>query len=161
MRHFVPSDFVIPDRMDQERFFLRPLRIGDVVMDYDAVMTSVPRLQGVFGPTSNWPPPDLSLEQDLIDLGWHHKEFQIRRSFTYTVLNLDESRCLGCVYIYPTSIEGYDAEVYCWVRSSHAALDAVLVDALKSWLASAWPFRRVALPGRELAWSERVPGVGI
>jgi hypothetical protein len=137
--------------MQHERFVLRPLLITDVVKDYDAVMTSVDHLQGVFGPQSDWPPPTLTFEQDLIDLGWHHKEFQRRTSFAYTVMAPDESRCLGCVYIYPSEQSRFDAEAYCWVRKScvEEGLDVVLYDAFKSWLAREWPFRNVAFPGRD------------
>jgi hypothetical protein len=48
------------------------------------------------------PKDDLTLEQDLIDPGWHQKEFQKRSSFACTMMSLDESRCLGCVYILPS-----------------------------------------------------------
>jgi hypothetical protein len=147
--NFVPSDFVVPLRLEHANFVLRPLLITDVVKDYDAVMTSVAELRGLFGPASDWPAPDLSFEQDLIDLGWHHKEFQRRSSFTYTVLDPRETLCLGCTYVYPSVHEGFDADAYCWIRSSHAAaLDRVLYEAFKTWLKSAWPFERVAFPGR-------------
>jgi hypothetical protein len=147
---FVPPDFEVPPGIRHERFVLRPLLISDVVKDYDAVMTSVDHLQEVFGPHSNWPSPSLTFEQDLIDLGWHHKEFQRRSSFAYTVMNPDESQCLGCVYIYPTTTKGYEAEAYCWVRKSAADdLDTVLYDAFKIWLREKWPFRNVAFPGRK------------
>ena len=75
----VPAGFEIPHGIVHERFVLRPLLISDVVKDYDAVTTSVDHLRDVFGPGSNWPSPTLTFEQDLIDLGWHHKEFQLRR----------------------------------------------------------------------------------
>lgn len=147
---FVPADFVVPLRMEHASFVLRPLRITDVVKDYDAVMTSVAELWGIFGPTSDWPSPDLSLEQDLIDLGWHHKEFQRRSSFAYTVFDTAETLCLGCTYIYPSVRADYDADAYCWIRTSHAAaLDGVLYGAFKTWLESAWPFTHIAFPGRE------------
>ncbi len=150
MKPFVPLDFNIPKRLDHQEFVLRPLVIGDVIKDFDAVMTSVDHLQGVFGPGSDWPSPDLSLEQDLIDLGWHQKEFQRRTSFAYTVMAPDESRCLGCVYLYPSTAPDHDAEVYCWIRASDAAaLDGLLYGTLKSWLKSTWPFRSVIFPGRE------------
>lgn len=153
MTPFVPPDFTVPLQLDHADFKLRPLLISDVVKDYDAVMSSVAHLRGVFGPKSKWP-ADLSLEQDLIDLGWHHKEFQRRRSFAYTMMSRDESQCLGCAYIEPTAAAGFDAEAYCWVRASHAdALDAPLYAALRTWLAAAWPFARVAYPGREHPWS--------
>jgi hypothetical protein len=149
MKPFVPKDFPIPTRLEHPEFRLRPLVIGDVVKDYDAVMTSVAHLQGVFGEGSGWPAPDLTLEQDLIDLGWHQKEFSLRRSFAFTVMALDESRCLGCAYIYPTSREGCDAEAYCWVRASDSAkLDGILFDTFRNWLDRDWPFAKVAFPGR-------------
>lgn len=34
----VPDDFEIPEVLETERFYLRPLTINDVVKDYDAVM---------------------------------------------------------------------------------------------------------------------------
>ncbi len=147
---FVAREFNVPERLEHALFVLRPLRITDIVKDYDAVMSSVAHLQGVFGPANDWPRVDLSLEQDLIDLGWHHAEFQMCRSFAYTMMSPDESLCLGCVYLYPTSLPGFDAEAYAWVRSSHAAaLDESLMAALRAWLKDAWPFRRVAFPGRD------------
>jgi hypothetical protein len=152
----VPPEFNVPLQLDHAEFKLRQLMIGDVVKDYDAVMSSVAHLRGIFGPKSNWPAPDLSLEQDLIDLGWHHKEFQRRTSFAYTMLSRDETLCLGCVYIYPTEAPGFDAEVICWVRASHSdRLDRPLYAALREWLAVEWPFRRVAYRGREHPW----PGI--
>lgn len=149
MTPFVPADFVVPLRLEQPEFVIRPLRISDVVKDYDAVMSSVEHLQGVFGPNTKWP-QGLTFEEDLIDLGWHHKEFMIRRSFAYTVMSHDEAICLGCLYINPTQRAGYDAEAFCWIRASHAAdLDARLYDTLKAWIVRDWPFGKVAYPGRD------------
>ena len=131
------------------------LTVNDVVKDYDAVMTSVDHLRGVFGPESTWPAADLTLEQDLIDLGWHQKEFQIRRSFAYTVMSPDESVCLGCCYIYPSDKGGFAAKAFWWVRSSALAegLDDRLGAAFRAWLRDRWPFKRVAFPGRDIAWN--------
>jgi hypothetical protein len=152
MPAFVPDDFDVPTELKTADFLIRPLLISDVVKGYDAVMTSADHLQGVFGPGRSWP-YGLSFEQDLIDLGWHHKEFQRRRSFAYTVMTLDETECLGCLYINPTELPGYDAEVFCWVRARHAqALDARLYDALRAWIDTRWPFKAVAYPGRALPW---------
>ena len=44
---FVPSDFKVPDKYENQHFRLRMLTVHDVVKDYDAVMTSVDHLQGV------------------------------------------------------------------------------------------------------------------
>ncbi len=150
---FVPADFKVPERLETEMFRLRMLTVNDVVKDYDAVMTSVEHLQGVFGPRSKWP-RDLTFEQDLIDLGWHQREFQIRRSFCYTVMSLDESECLGCVYISPTRKRGYDASISLWVRKSEfdKGLDPILFSAVKEWVAKEWPFKNVAFQGRDIDW---------
>jgi hypothetical protein len=94
---FVPLDFNIPEKLETEKFRLRMLTVNDVVKDYDAVMTSIDHLKGVFGPQSKWPTEELTFEQDLIDLGWHQKEFQRRSSFAYTVMNKEESQCLDAV----------------------------------------------------------------
>ncbi len=153
---FVPPDFNIPEKLETEKFRVRMLTVNDVVKDYDAVMTSIDHLKGVFGPHSKWPSKELTFEQDLIDLGWHQKEFQRRSSFAYTVMNKEESQCLGCVYIDPAVKIGYDAEVYLWVRESEfkSGLDPILFDAVKKWIEKEWPFKNVAYPGREIEWTK-------
>ena len=127
---FVPADFKVPDSLENQYFRVRMLTVNDVVKDYDAVMTSLNHLKGVFGPNSKWPTKDLTFEQDLIDLGWHQKEFQRRSSFAYTVVSLDESEVIGCLYIYPTEKEDYNASITMWVRASvlDQGLDAILFD---------------------------------
>jgi len=153
---FVPSDFAVPERLETEQFRIRMLTVNDVVKDYDAVMSSLEHLQGMFLEDWGWPAADLSLEQDLIDLGWHQKEFQRRSSFTYTVVALDESRVLGCLYIFPLGKGGYDAEATMWVRSDmlKSGLDQSLFRTVKTWLADEWPFAKVAYPGRDMKWEE-------
>lgn len=150
----VPHDFTVPLVLETDKFRLRILKVTDVVKDYEAVMTSIDHLQGLFGPRSAWPPEDLTFEQDLIDLGWHQKEFQMRSSFAYTVMNPDESQCLGCVYIFPPTKSNFDAEVYLWVRKSACdqGLDPILYETVKKWIAEKWPFKKVAYPGREIGW---------
>lgn len=145
----VPNDFIVPSILETSEFRLRPLLISDVVKDYDAVMSSVDHLKGVLSPDSDWP-EGLTFEDDLIDLGWHHKEFKRRTSFAYTVMSLDEARCLGCCYIYPPSDPAYDAEAYYWARQSELAsgLEERLGQVFRDWLARDWPFERVAYPGR-------------
>jgi hypothetical protein len=149
---FVPADFAVPEKLETPEFRLRMLTVNDVVKDYDAVMTSSEHLQSVW-PGSGWP-EGLTFEQDLIDLGWHQKEFQIRRSFAYTVVTPSESQVLGCVYINPTRRAGFDAEVFLWARQSELAggLETRLYDQVRAWLRAAWPFHRVAFPGRDIDW---------
>ena len=153
---FIPKGFEVPEVLENEHFRLRMLTIHDVVKDYDAVMTSIDHLQGVFGPDSNWPTRDLTLEQDLIDLAWHQKEFQRGSSFTYTVVALDESEVLGCLYIFPTKKADYNATASMWVRASKVdeGLDEILFSTVKIWMKNEWPFPKVAYPGREISWED-------
>lgn len=152
---FLPKDFKVPRQLETDRLRLRMLKVSDVIKDYDAVMSSVEHLQKTkpFGPNQRWP-KGLTLEQNLIDLGWHQKEFQIRSSFAYTVMNLDESECLGCIYIEPTSKPDYEAKVLLWVRQSQveSRLDKHLFDSVKTWITEKWCFEKVAYPGREISW---------
>lgn len=155
---FIPEDFKVPEKLETDRFRLRILTVNDVKLDYDAVMTSIEHLQKTqpFGPNHKWPTQDLSYEQDLIDLGWHQKEFQRRTSFAYTMMNLDETECLGCMYIYPSDNPNYDAIVILWVRQSEVAngLDEILFSSVKKWIQDKWPFKKVAYPGRDVSWDE-------
>ena len=150
---FVERSFKVPDKLETKEFRLRMLTIHDVVKDYDAVMSSVDELKEIW-PDSDWP-QGLTLEKNLIDLGWHQREFLIRSSFAYTVVSLDETRVLGCVYINPTRKRGYDAEVYLWARETEigVGLDASLYSAVKSWLTTEWPFENAGFPGRDINWN--------
>jgi len=147
---FVDPEFEVPATLETDGFRLRMLTVNDVVKDFDAVTTSKEHLHDIWGP--GWP-EGLTLEQNLIDLGWHQKEFQRRRSFAYTVVALDESRVLGCVYINPTRKTGYDAVVYLWARQSELAngMETKLTEAVKAWLAAKWPFKNPALPGTNIS----------
>lgn len=148
----VPPDFKVPEKLETEKFRLRMLTVNDVVKDYDAVMTSVDHLQGIFGPRSKWPSKDLTFEQDLIDLGWHQKEFQTRSSFAYTVMNPDESQCLECMYIFPSTKSGFEVEVYLWVRKSayDQGLDQELYRAVKDWISQNGRSRKRLIRGGRL-----------
>jgi len=149
----VPADFKVPAKLETAEFRLRMLAVSDVVKDYDAVMSSTAHLQALFG--GKWP-GGMTLEENLVDLGWHHKEFLRRTSFAYTVVALDESRVLGCVYINPTRKRGYDASVSLWARASEldGGLEARLEAAVKTWIAQEWPFQNVAYPGRGVSREE-------
>ena len=153
-RHFVPTEFAVPSELSTASFTLRMLSVDDVEKDFEAVISSAERLSKVW-PDSGWP-AGLTLRQNLIDLGWHEKEFNNRTSFAYTMVAPDESQVLGCVYFYPTDKAGYDAEVFLWVRESAVAdnLDEALFEVVQHWLASDWPLKNPAYPGRTISWAQ-------
>ena len=102
----VPAGFEVPVGLETGR--LRRLTMADAVKDYDAVMSSAERLQAVFREAGHWP-TGLTLEQDIMALGWPQTECGRRTSVAYTAVRLDESAVPGCLYIYPAERGGYDA----------------------------------------------------
>ncbi len=154
-RPLVPPDFVVPERLEGDGFFLRMLSVDDVDKDYEAVMASAGRVKGLLDPASPWP-DGLTLKDNLIDLAWHQREFALRHSFAYTVMASGEDRCLGCCYIFPSNAPGYDAAVFYWARAgtNADARDAELGTCLRIWLRDVWPFKNAAFPGRDVPWHE-------
>jgi hypothetical protein len=133
----VPESFAVPASLEHERFRLRMLSVDDVVKDFDAICDRVDR-------DGNREPPFVeTVRENLVDLGWHQKEFELRRSFAYTVVAPDESQVLGCVYLNPS--ETHDVRVRMWVRRSawDDGLDPVLEATVREWVATDWPFTRV------------------
>jgi hypothetical protein len=143
MYELVPDGFEVPRGLEHDRFRLRKLTIDDVVKDFEAINERVDH-EGV-----PQPPFVDTVSLNLVDLGWHQKEFDLRRSFAYTVVTPDESRVLGCVYLNPS--ETHDARVRLWVRRSafEDGLDPVLEGAVREWVATCWPFERVTFQERD------------
>lgn len=149
---FVNRDIEVPLLLETNTYRLRMLSVEDLDKDYEAVMSSVEHVRDVW-PGSGWP-AGLTLAQNLSDLERHQREFLDRIAFAYTVVELDESRVIGCLYINPTSKRGYDAEVYLWARESELenGLDERLYRDVKRWLSTHWPFENPAMPGRDITW---------
>lgn len=154
-RKLVPDSFAVPETAESARFRLVPLSPALLAKDYEAYMSSVAHLKGHLRPGSTWP-EGATIEDALIDLCWVEQERRYRSSFAYAAMSLDGARELGCVYVYPTLKAGFEAEVNLWVRKSEydKGLDAELYRFAKRWVAEAWPFERVAFPGREIPWPE-------
>jgi hypothetical protein len=146
---FVPPDFEPPTVLVAERFRLEPLGPQHNEADHAAWMSSIPHIRSTPGfPDGNWPPEDgMSLERNLEDLRRHAADFEVRKGFTFTVLDPDTDDVIGCVYLYPESPDS-DVTVRTWVRASHAELDVPLADAVAAWLAADWPWTRIDRPGR-------------
>lgn len=141
----LPKEFIIPQEHKTSNFLFRKLTVRDVYEDYLAVMSSIDTIRETRG--GSWPNKDLTFEEDLIDLGWHQKEFENESSFAYTVFSPDNSKCLGCFYIYPAGFrkeisEEYDADVSFWVTkdSYEKGLYEILYKDIKEFLTK-WPFK--------------------
>ena len=148
-RSIVPKSFKVPNELKTKDFILRPLKVNDLIKDYEAVMSSIDHLRGRMD-DSDWP-VGLTIEENLIDLGWHQREFTLGHSFAYTVVSLDGQDCLGCCYIYPSKNKEYEVEVFYWIRQNRleAGLEDYLGEVLNQWLKTDWPFETVGFPGRD------------
>lgn len=91
------AELDVPTRFVLNGYHLDILTGADVQEDFDAVTGSQKVIQGIFGPV--WP-DGLTLEDNLIDLHWHYREFTEKRSFAWVIR--DRARCyLGCAYLHP------------------------------------------------------------
>jgi hypothetical protein len=143
----------IPSALQGPAFQLRPLRTTDVELDYDAVMSSRAMLRR--WSQSEWPADDFPLEGNLADLDRHQREHDAGIAFTYTVMNPENDRCLGCVYINSLAPELIEAgickqteagkinaaSVRFWVRASllGSDLERDLLLGLREWFSREWP----------------------
>lgn len=80
----VPDSFQVSEKLEKPGFIIRKLCFEDAELDYEAVMSSVDLIKRTRG--GDWPSPDLTFEDDQIDLGWHQREFENRTSFAYTIM---------------------------------------------------------------------------
>src|SRR5579859_3817354 len=148
-KSFIPDSFTPKERVETIDFVLRKLTAKDVDMDYEAVMSSIAIIHQIRG--GSWPDSTLTHEDDLIDLCWHQREFEFGTSFAYTLTNLEGTKCLGCLYIYPTSKpwitapEGTDAVVNMWVtqQAYDQGLYPKLFHFVQAWIAQEGPFQHV------------------
>lgn len=105
-------------------FTVRPLTPSDVVLDYDAVMSSREFLFH-WEQDPPYPSEDFSVEDNLKDLERMYSAHRDASRYTYTVMNAAETEALGCIYLLPNDDRMYDtAEV-----TSHDGTDLSTVDA--------------------------------
>ena len=164
---FYPPPRLVPDGLVTDEFILEPLTIEHVEVDYSALMDSAEMLRLWSG--TAWPADDFTLAENWEDLDRHAREHQAREAFTYTVLDLTRTWCLGCVYIQPPALFGGDAAdwspevsaeaalVGFWVRAPRLedGLDKRLLDALRSWLDTRWDFQEWFLAVRQANTQQR------
>jgi SAM-dependent methyltransferase/GNAT superfamily N-acetyltransferase len=157
---FYPAVHAVPDHLVTSGAVIRQLRAVDAEMDYEALMANPELLRS--WDQSDWPSDGFTLDENRVDLEEHEREHAARESFTYTVMDSDEQRCLGCVYIHPlrgilaamsgsesapAHIGELDAYVTFWVRESELSrgLDRRLLEELVLWFRREWEFTRITL----------------
>ncbi len=153
---FVETDFEVPTLVETEGFKIVPLGPDLSEVDYEAYMSSIEHLQATFTRSTSWPHEGLTGEDAIKDMETEAARFERRESFAYAVLTPDGERERGCIYVYPSPVEGHDAMVRLWVTKAEfdAGFDEALYAWTKDWIAKDWPFNDVAYPGRAIAWEE-------
>lgn len=153
---FVPIDFAVPVLVETAEFKLVPLGPALVDIDFAAYMSSIEHLQQTFTRSTGWPRADISAAEAMADMENEQGRFERRESFAYAVLTPDGSRERGCIYVYPSTIPGYDVVVRLWVTKAEydAGFDAKLYAWTQRWIAADWRFKSAAFPGRAIAWDD-------
>lgn len=154
---FSELEIIAPAGLKTREFVLRPLLASDAELDYEAVMESKEFLRK-WG-QSTWPEDDFTVEANRDDLMTAERRHANGDAFTYTVMNLDQTECLGCVYVLPPDAQMFtganvaaigadqwtdcDATVFLWIRKSRLpeGLDRTLLDSLVTWFEREWSFK--------------------
>lgn len=124
---------------------LKALSIHDLERDFSAVMESAADIKAA-NPGSSWP-DGLTREKNLIDLAWHQREFEARRSFAWVIESAD-GQYLGCLYVYPSIAGEPSADVVWWWRSGAVVSRPAFRQELLEWLSGDdWPRLHYMLQG--------------
>lgn len=116
---------------------LKALSIADLDRDFSAIMASAADIKAA-NPGSSWP-DGLTKEKNLIDLAWHQREFEARRSFAW-VIESPDGAYLGCLYVYPSIAGETSADVIWWWRTGAVAARQSFREHLLEWMSgSDWP----------------------
>lgn len=147
----VPASFEVPREYRTKSYKLVPLGPEVAKLDYAAYMSSIEHIRSRMG--GNWPKPELTMDDQAKDMAGEEAQWKERKSFPYAVLTLDGSKELGCFYLRPSNKQGYDVVATMWTTKEafDQGLEEQLYKDMKQWLASAWPFQKVAWVGREIS----------
>jgi hypothetical protein len=125
-------------------FILRALSVNDLERDFSAVMESAADIKKA-NPGSSWP-DGLTREKNLIDLAWHQREFEARRSFAW-VIEGARGEYFGCLYVYPSIAGEISADVVWWWRTGMTVSEPAFRERLEQWLSGEpWPRLTYKLP---------------
>lgn len=146
----------IPLVHQTKNFTFRPLTPKYTELDFEALMATKTVLRQ--WSNSPWPADDFTLESNRADLQRHYDEFQNDEAYAYTVLNPEERRVEGCLYINPLSqfmkrfnvtaevlsqVGHNEAHIRFWIRGDRLADEDMLLQDILHWLDDGWQFPHV------------------
>ena len=131
-------DLTIPANFRLGEFVLKALTIKDLDRDFAAVMQSATEIRAA-NPTSEWPSDEMTLEENMIDLAWHQREFEALRSFAWVIEDVTGNYA-GCAYVYPSISGEKAADVTWWWRTGTSVARRQFRRLFLDWLAGPdWP----------------------
>lgn len=149
----IEPDFQVPTSLEARQFRLRPLDFEVMLQDYAAVLEGASNIAAAYERDASYY-RNFTLQDEVIELGWHIGEWRRRKSFAYAIMSHDGARCYGSFYLYPTFKRGYEAMGVLWmVPGTPAAADPQTFATISRWVSEAWPFANVGYPGREPSWA--------
>ena len=153
---FIADDLQPPYDIKEDNFIIRKLTVDEVEKDFNALMSSKESLRQVFGLDDPWPADDMTIEDNYKDLKMHQDEFDSREGFAYTVVNKEDTECIGCLYIWPWSHGTYDSLAFYWVtdKVKENGFEEELGTYFDKWLKSFWSFKNTLYPGRNITLKE-------
>lgn len=89
MTEFFPQEKSVPKELIFEGIRIRQLRASDNELDYNAVIESEFRPEG------------FPKEENLKQISRHEEDHNKKLEFAFTILDIDETECYGCIFIKP------------------------------------------------------------
>lgn len=140
----------LPEELYTSEFLARPLRSGDVNIDFEAYKASPKTIKT--HSMGLWETDNFSLQENLELLKQHEQRHLGREDFAFLLMSPKKTISLGCVYLLPllrhhqkAAAYGFDAQtamVTFWTRDSveEPTFSIKLVASLKQWLQDSWDF---------------------
>ena len=151
----------VPGFINTGEFIFEPLLPDHVALDYEAVMSSRDFLRK--WSQSTWPTENFTLDENLNDLVRHSQEHVNNIAYTYTILNIERNRCLGCIYIKPVEsitactseeqikLRTLNAALSFWVRESlqDSQIEQSIISFLMKWMKETWKFNELVFAAND------------
>ena len=154
MTNFYPSDKDVPKELVFNSIKIRQLKATDNDLDYLAVIESGFRPEG------------FPKEENLKQISRHENDHNNKIEFAFTILDSEETKCYGCIFIKPIvpflkfaflndrifehwDFDDTDPGVSFWITPSGWKLDLYkkLLIELPIWFKEEWPYERWFLLG--------------
>jgi hypothetical protein len=160
---FYPEDKEVPKELVFDDIRIRQLRATDNELDYKAVIESGFRPEG------------FPKEENLQQIAKHEKSHNEKLEFAFTIVDIDETYCYGCIFVKPIvpflkfaffndrlvnnlELEEVDQAVSFWITPKGHAINLYerLLVELSNWFKEEWPYERFYLLGMGLSEEEIV-----